>query len=356
MPAGLTVTLAGFDNSQVALTQTTVVQTDGSFVFNDIDMPTGRVFMTFVEYNQYEFDSDVATIADSRALNLPITLYETSTDKSPLVSESMHVLFDFSQPGIVQVIELFVISNPTNKMIVAAQPGQPVLEFTLPDGVTNLQLDEGQIGQRYIKTANGIGDTSGIKPGARQTQVGFAYNLPYQDKLDLTIQVPVPTNLVTFMLPTNSIKLQSNQLKAAGEQSAQGMVLYLYSSSNVSAGQAISVTLSGKPSATSGTASTGGSNTTIWIGAGIFALALGTAGFFIIRSRRLQTISSPAKFEEPEVNEDVDSLLDAIAALDDMHAAGELPDPAYQQRRAELKAKLAILFKQSDDEPPVIRG
>jgi LPXTG-motif cell wall-anchored protein len=348
LPAGLTVTLAGFDNSQVVLTQTTAVLTDGSFEFNGVDMPTDRVFMTFVEYNHYEYDSDVATVTDSRALTLPITLYETSTDKSPLVSESMHILFDFSQTGIVQVIELFVISNPTNKMIVAAQPGLPVLEFTLPDGITNLQLDEGQIGQRYIKTANGIGDTAGIKPGARQTQVGFAYNLPYQDKLDLTIPVPVPTNLVTFMLPTHSIKLQSRQLKAAGEQSAQGMVLYLYSSSNVSAGQTISVTLSGKPSASSA-ASTGSSNTTIWIGAGIFALALGAAGFFIIRSRHAQTISSPAEFEEPEVNEDVDSLLDTIAAIDDLHAAGELLDPAYQQRRAELKAKLAILFNPSDD-------
>ena len=42
--------------------------------------------------------------------------------------------------------------------------------------------------------------------------------------------------------------------------------------------------------------------------------------------------------------------MDAIAALDDMHASGELPDPAYQQRRAELKAKLTVLFKPPSDE------
>jgi mono/diheme cytochrome c family protein len=349
LPGGLTVTLAGFDNSQVVLTQQAAVQPDGSFIFNDIEMPTGRVFMTFVMYNNYEYDSDVATIADSRAISLPVILYATSTDTSPLVSESMHVLFDFSQTGIVQVIELFVISNPTDKMIVAAQPGQPVLEFALPEGITNLQLDEGQIGQRYIKTTLGIGDTAGVKPGARQTQVGFAFNLPYQDKLDLSVPVPIPTNMVTFMLPTNSVKLQSSQLKSAGQQSAQGMMLYLYTSSNVSAGQVISASLSGKPAAVAA-ATASSSNATLWIGAGLFALALGATGFFVVRSRRTLKGSIPPDLEPPEVNEDVDSLLDAIAALDDMHAAGELPDPAYQQRRAELKAKLTVLYKSTSAE------
>jgi hypothetical protein len=32
--------------------------------------------------------------------------------------------------------------------------------------------------------------------------------------------------------------------------------------------------------------------------------------------------------------------LDAIVALDDLYQAGELPETAYQQRRADLKERL----------------
>jgi hypothetical protein len=35
--------------------------------------------------------------------------------------------------------------------------------------------------------------------------------------------------------------------------------------------------------------------------------------------------------------------MDAIIAIDDLHRAGKLPDPAYQARRAELKERLRQL-------------
>ena len=38
--------------------------------------------------------------------------------------------------------------------------------------------------------------------------------------------------------------------------------------------------------------------------------------------------------------ESPEALLDAIVALDDLYQAGELPEAAYQQRRAELKERL----------------
>ena len=44
--------------------------------------------------------------------------------------------------------------------------------------------------------------------------------------------------------------------------------------------------------------------------------------------------------ETEEDEEDVDTLIDAIAALDDLHKAGNLPTAAYQQRRAEMKERL----------------
>ena len=44
--------------------------------------------------------------------------------------------------------------------------------------------------------------------------------------------------------------------------------------------------------------------------------------------------------DEIEVEESSDALLDAIVALDDLFQAGKLPEKAYQERRADLKARL----------------
>jgi len=48
---------------------------------------------------------------------------------------------------------------------------------------------------------------------------------------------------------------------------------------------------------------------------------------------------------EGAASESAESLMDAIIALDDLSRSGELPEEAYQQRRAELKAKLKELLR-----------
>jgi hypothetical protein len=53
--------------------------------------------------------------------------------------------------------------------------------------------------------------------------------------------------------------------------------------------------------------------------------------------------------EDPQTPEfeNKETVIDAIIALDDLFQAGKLPEEAYQQRRAELKARLKELI--SDD-------
>jgi hypothetical protein len=45
-------------------------------------------------------------------------------------------------------------------------------------------------------------------------------------------------------------------------------------------------------------------------------------------------------------NEDEDTLLDAIVALDDVFRSGGLPEAAYRQRRTELKDRLKAIKNQ----------
>ena len=167
----------------------------------------------------------------------------------------------------------------------------------------------------------------------------FAYDLPYTDRLDLSLPAPLPANMALVMLTSSSIKVTSNQLTPAGQQSAQGMTLTLYAASNVPGGTNIQLSLSGKPGAATPTPISN-ANTDLLIGGGIFVVVLVLSGLWFYRSRGKRPATHPIAQPESDTANDIDALIDAIAALDDLHAAGHLPDPVYQQRRAELKEKL----------------
>ena len=64
--------------------------------------------------------------------------------------------------------------------------------------------------------------------------------------------------------------------------------------------------------------------------------------FWLFRQRGGQQTTEEVEEVEPEtIAEPSEAILDAIVALDDLHASGDLPEAAYQERRSELKTRLA---------------
>ena len=66
LPAGLTVSLFGFDHGQDAtapeqvLEVTTDVQADGSYTFENVEIPEGRFFISQVNFQGVPYESDIA--------------------------------------------------------------------------------------------------------------------------------------------------------------------------------------------------------------------------------------------------------------------------------------------------------
>ena len=120
LPPGLTVNLLGFDSNLNQVSSASApVQPDGTFQFTSVPMPSGISFVASVDFNNVTFNSSPSAGSADANLDLPITIYDTSTVTSALAVDRLHVFFDFSTPNVVQVIELYLISNPTNKAIVA---------------------------------------------------------------------------------------------------------------------------------------------------------------------------------------------------------------------------------------------
>jgi mono/diheme cytochrome c family protein len=343
LPSNLEVALHGFDNMQLVLTSTATINSSGTYSFTDIGMPAGRVFVASTLYNNATYSSNIATIDPGTTMvKLDITVYDTSTDAASLTVDRMHVFFDFSKPGVVQVIELYLNTNPTNKTIVPAKQGDPVLTFTLPDGASNLQFQDGALGDRFVQTSGGFGDTSPVTPGSSQHQVLFGFDLPYTRKLDLRQPVNLPVTAVVVLLPEDGIKIKSNTLTDAGTRDVQGTSYHMYNGGQIAAGSNLDLTLSGSPSAGTASPLTGDSRDNLIIGLAALGLVLILVGVLLFR-RSQQRLAMPALVQAPARPLDQRSeedLIDAIIALDDLFKEGKLPEEAYRQRRADLKTQL----------------
>ncbi|HEX7973421.1 MAG TPA: c-type cytochrome [Anaerolineales bacterium] len=344
VPTDLTVTLHGFDQMQTVITQTTTLQSGGKFSFNNVELAAGRMFVASVSYAGASYGSDVVTAQGGEPnLNLPISIFETTSDASTLSVDRLHLFFEFPDPKTLRVIELQILSNSGQKTVVPPGAGQPTVSFKLPDGASNLQFQNGELGGRYVQTPGGFGDTAPVSPGSGSNQVLFAYDLPYDRKIDLAQTITLRTNAVVILVPANTIQVKGDQLQDGGTRDVQGTQYQMYNGLGLNAGDTLRLTVSGGSSGSS--ALNLGSQPSLIIGIAAFGVALVLAGVWLfLRNRQTRAIALAGEADvEPLAGpeaENAESLMDAILALDDLYRAGKLPEEAYHQRRAELKTRL----------------
>lgn len=350
IPADMEVTLHGFDNMQEAYKASATATAKGAFVFEEVEMPPGRAFIASVEYGQATYGSELFRAdAGVNQANLTIPVYESTTDTSVLSVDRLHIFFDYEEPDTLKVVQLYIISNPSGRTVVAPAEGDPVLTFDLPAGATNLQFENGFLGGRFVETARGFGDTAAVLPGAGEYQLVFAYDMPYQRRLDLVQPVNLPVNAVVILIPDDNIKVRGNQIQDEGLHDVQSRSYRMYSSDSLAAGTDLTMTISGRPGA-AGLGLVASSTAGLVVGLAALGLSLVAAGVWLYTRKggesQAEVLSGDDELQTEAdlvetTPEDPDALIEAILALDDLHQSGELPREVYQQRRAELKARLS---------------
>jgi mono/diheme cytochrome c family protein len=344
VPQNLQVNLTAFQGMSPAFEVDAPVAADGSYTFENVDYNPDYVYFVRVLANGLIFNSDILhgrDVVTSQA-DLPVAIFDTTSELSDLRADRLHIFFDFNRPGYVQVVSLFIISNPGDKVVVPATEDGPVMTYDLPEGATNLQFQDGELGGRYIEVPGGFGDRMTIAPGIGQHQLLFAFEMPYSRKLDFDLRSPVPVDAAIVMVPPAGVRLKSDKLVDSGERSVQGMSFQMYqASTTLAAGEAIPVSLSGSAGETT-SASTEDAMTLLLVGVGFFGAVLAGAGYWLYRQRQTLTpVAAGAGDADVELEESSEAILETIVTLDDQHAAGSLPDTVYFERRAELKARLA---------------
>ena len=355
LPPDLPVRLQAFDDFTPVFTLETTTDADGAFVFAEVEAKPHRMYMITVEYQgvTYLAQDVVVAFENTTEYEAPITVYETTTDPSQVVVERLHVFVEVPAQDVLRLVELYVFNNRSDKTLVAPE-GQPgVLEFTLPDGATNLRFPQeiGRLGQRFLPTEMGFVDTVPILPG--QSRLLFSYEIPYDGKAEVRHPVPLRVEASSLFLPPG-LKVAGDTWTPAGTQDIEGMQFQIYQGPVLDAWDVLEVRLQGRP--TTGSVGLPWQSLPGWalpavlVSLGVVSIL---AGFWYWRREegapKEGEVEAPSVFRvkdiPPALRDDPEALLEAILALDDLHEAGEIDDELYRTRRAAYKARLAQLLK-----------
>lgn len=348
-----TVELGIFDQASLLEQRTATADAAGLYRFTELPTDAGLSFAARVEHpagTPYGTEN-VSFEAGQTAIDLPISVYETTDDPSGVRIERVHFIieFDATVPGQAQVAELMVFSLDGDRAY--AGDGSGVLSFQLPAGATGLTINDEVLGGRFEATTNGFVDRLTLTPGQNVRQLLYRYTLPYTgDRLDFKRTLPYATANINALVNDIGQQVTSPQLTDQGVREAMGLNYFSLLGQNLTAGQEIVISITGLTAIGAGgaagaaeAAGTAANSAPISRGL-IFVLiglaAAGAAALVVLALRR----SSNAPTTTPAALTDSDALVDALARLDQAHEAGELPDAAYRDQRLRLKAQLRDLL------------
>jgi hypothetical protein len=231
----------------------------------------------------------------------------------------------------------------------------------LPDGAQSPDLRSSVVGEAELETHDGFWETPAVRPGGL-FGVSYSFSLPYAGKATLNQPLALPVGAVGALLPAlGNLKIDSAALVDNGLSDFGGTSYHIYSGDSMQAGSQLAVNVSGNPNVSAASSAQGstGSRLGLIIGLGAFGLALVLAGVWISRRNQIGVPEAELDLVEEETSElepdprhgspdEADDLMDEIIALDDLYQAGELPEPAYRERRAELKEKLRVVLGEKE--------
>lgn len=333
VPEDLDLILIGIEGEAEVISEPIEIAQDGSYLIRELEIVPGRLFFLTTNYQGVAYQSEVAHFLEEEPnLELPITIFESMTSPEAIQIDRLHVLFDFSAPDTIRVIQLLVLSNLSDRALVP-DGADPVLELALPQEAFNLIFEEGRLGGRFALTELGFGDFAPLLPGMGNTQLVFSYDLLYESGLEIQSRLQYPVGAIVLLMPDVGPRLRGDGIEDLGLRDMGGISMHNYAASPIPAGGTLSFRLTGRhPFDQADSAPL----ELVFAAALLLLIGAGTAYVWISGQRKQMATVQPTAPSE----EDRQDLIHAIARLDVDHEEGRVDTEQYQRRREQLKAKL----------------
>lgn len=347
LPSDMKVTLRGYDHGadpsagpQEVFSQEGTLDKDGSFVFENIEIPLNRIFIAEITYDGTDLQSNYAIVkaGDTGVSVPPIKLYNKTTDTSKLVVDESRIFFEYGTDNTIQVFNVYSFHNPSDQTIVVTLNENGEVPFIKPpEGSSGVGYEPMQDSEKFMQTQNGFA----IPPSENAYGLIVFASVSKAKEFEFSQEFILPVTTVSVFVP-EGVTAKNAKLSDLGVQAIQSSNFQIYELNDVSAGEKVKLAIAGSPKESTGTSSTSTSeavttNDNLLIGAGALGVALILAGAWMYLRDRNRAEETNGEEDTGNEFESSDDVIDAIIALDDLHRVKKISDEAYQKRRAELK-------------------
>ena len=334
---------------QEQLSQTAEIDADGRYQFTLNDVPPDWIYLISVDYGDLLFTSAADQLNSAHpTLDLPVIVYNKSSDTQTINIEQVHLILGFGEET-VEVSELYMVRNGGTAVFVgqSGDPNNGTIEFTLPAAAQNVDFQRafGNLSSfspatEVIPTATGWADTLPLQPGSNGLSLLVSYQLPYRDGLTIAHPLAYDTNNITAIIPEVGVDLSGDNWTAQGTESLPGGTYASYTHPPLTAGEALTLMLDGRPSLI-----TDAAGNTIATRNQTNELIIGSIGLLIAIVGATYTIRT---WQNPALPNDRHALLQALAQLDDAYEAHQITPHQYQRQREQIKAKLIAIWQNKE--------
>jgi mono/diheme cytochrome c family protein len=336
LPADLEAVIFGYDHDVLAFSATIPIDAQGNFDFPNVPFVGDWIYFVSVDYLGLSYFSEfISSSEDGTDFGIPITIYETTSDTSELAVEVVQLVFEFSDPGVVRLVERIEITNLGDRAVTPGADGVPVLRFSLPANASDLQFEDGELGDRYVAVEGGFGDLRAVLPGQSGYQILFAYDLPYRSGLNLQVPLDLPTRAILALVPEGQIEVEGSAFQLLSTQQIDNTNYAAYlAEGGFTPEDAIDIALRGRHPLGGGGLQAVLADDRLTIGLAALTVTVGIAWLWL---RRIGG-AMPQTAEQ---------IMDEIIALDDAYEKANIKQVTYETRRAVLRERLRIIVEKS---------
>ena len=343
---------------------TAATDASGRFVFPSANIDPASFYLVQAAYEGVDYNAP-AQFDPQGTANVSITVYDASASAPQLGIQSARLVVH-AQGNKAHVQEMFAIRNasdpprsyadPEGTFHFRLSPGTPEPTAAVA-GLMNMPLPQ------PVNPGNGAGEyflKYPLKPGV--TVVMVAYDVDYSsDHLALSDSYPYPISSAELLVSPPGLTVDSSLFTPAGTDSETGSQRYV--ATGLKQGAKLEARLSGEAVAEGsgrGEAAESGQGEAqvkivpnsitrleVPLLACFLLLLLWALGIRLVKEWPRLAASRKNSSLQKELAATADALFNSLADLDELFAAGKVPEKQYWKERLDLKAKLMATLKKA---------
>jgi 5-hydroxyisourate hydrolase-like protein (transthyretin family) len=337
---------------------TTTTDADGRFVFPQNNIETSAFYLLQATYRGVDYHAPIQFDSNGRAI-INLTVYDSTESASALRIQSARLIVS-AEGDKVHVQEMFAVRNSVT----------PPRAYVNPDGTFHFHLSKvageptaAAVGMmnmplpQPVTPGKSAGDYSiqyPLRPGMNVLMV--AYDADYAGgQLELGDSVEYPIDTAELFVSPPTLSVSSSLFKPAGTDTETGSSTY--TAENLKGGELLAARVSGEAAPAQAESEQASSDVKILpnsltrLGVPLLAcfllVLLWALGVRVAKEWPLWKAQHSSDPAHKELEAQMDALFNSLADLDELFAAGKVPEQPYWKERLELKARLVVALKKA---------